>query len=152
MHNNLNKLGPQSINDAYSPLYESKLSNFYRFAKQLELNLNKYHLDDEDKWDESRLSRVDEVFTNYKKKLPEMLLKCSSAFAIQTWDNRDEYPDFLGECYNHIAEDTIEAIVNSDKVQFTKDFENLTKIMLVELLNLKMEKYYQTLIQLKKKK
>lgn len=111
--------------------YESKLSNFYRFAKQLELNLNKYHLDDEDKWDESRLSRVDEVFTNYKKKLPEMLLKCSSAFAIQTWDNRDEYPDFLGECYNHIAEDTIEAIVNSDKVQFTKDFENLTKIMLL---------------------
>ena len=41
------------------------------------------------------------------------------------------YPDFLGECYNHIAEDTVEAIVNSDKKQFEKDFEILTKIMLL---------------------
>lgn len=111
--------------------YESKLLNFYRFAKQVELNLNKYHLDNEDKWDESRLSRVDEVFSKYKKKLPEMLSKCSSAFAIQNWNNREEYPDFLGECYNHITEDAVDAIINSDKEQFTKDFENLTKSMLL---------------------
>lgn len=111
--------------------YESKLSNFYIYAKQVEKNLNNYHLDSEDKWDESRLIGVEEKFAACKNGLPEMLLKCSSAFAIKNWDRREEYPDFLGECYNHIAEDTVEAIVNSDKKQFEKDFENLTKIMLL---------------------
>ncbi len=111
--------------------YESKLSNFYKFANQVEKNLNHYHLDPEDKWDDSRLVGVEAQFLEYKKELPEMLLKCSSAFAIKNWNRREEYPDFLGECYNHIAEDTVEAIVNSDKNQFEKDFENLTKIMLL---------------------
>ena len=111
--------------------YESKLSNFFKFANQVEKNLNKYHLDSADKWDDSRLAGVEEKFLECKKELPEMLLKCSSAFAIKNWDRREEYPDFLGECYNHIAEDTVEAIVNSDKKQFEKDFEILTKIMLL---------------------
>lgn len=111
--------------------YESKLSNLYGFANQIEKKLNQYHLDSEDKWDANRLGGVEETFTNCKKELPEMLLKCSSAFAIKNWDRREEYPDFLGECYNHIAEDTVEAIVKSDKRQFENDFENLTKIMLL---------------------
>lgn len=111
--------------------YESKLLNFYKYANQVEEALNNYHLDPEDKWDDSRLAGVESKFLEYKKALPEMLLKCSSAFAIKNWDRREEYPDFLGECYNHIAEDTVEAIVNSDKKQFEKDFENLTKIILL---------------------
>ena len=111
--------------------YESKLLNLHKFADQVESNLNNYHLDSEDKWGDSRLAGVESKFGEYKKELPEMLLKCSSAFAIKNWSRREEYPDFLGECYNHIAEDTVEAIVNSDKKQFEKDFENLTKIMLL---------------------
>ncbi len=108
--------------------YESKLSNLYGYAKTTRTEIKQISLGHpEDKWDESRLSRVDETFSRYKKNLPEMLSKCSSAFAIQNWDKREEYPDFLGECYNHLAEDTVEAIVNSDKEQFMKDFENLSK-------------------------
>ena len=111
--------------------YESKLSNFYNFAQQLENKLKKYQLDSKDKWDESRLAGVMDKFMNYKKTLPEMLMKCSSTFAIKNWDRREEYPDFLGECYNHIAEDTVESITNSNKNQFEKNFENLTKIILL---------------------
>lgn len=66
--------------------YESKLSNFFKFANQVEKNLNKYHLDSADKWDGSRLAGVEEKFLECKKELPEMLLKCSSAFAIKNWD------------------------------------------------------------------
>ena len=40
--------------------YESKLSNFFKFANQVEKNLNKYHLDSADKWDDSRLAGVEE--------------------------------------------------------------------------------------------
>lgn len=111
--------------------YESKLFYFYKYAEQVEKDLYNYHLDPEDKWDESRLTGVEEKFVACKKELPELLLKCSSSFAIKNWDKREEYPDFLGECYNHIAEDTVESIVNSDKKQFEKDFENLTKLMLL---------------------
>ncbi|WP_242821860.1 type II restriction endonuclease subunit M [Pseudoramibacter alactolyticus] len=111
--------------------YESKLSNFYQYADRVEKNLKKYHLDSKDKWDGSRLARVDKKFIDCKKGLPAMLMQCSSAFAIKNWDRREEYPDFLGESYNHIAEDTVVAIVNSDKEQFEKNFKNLTKIMLL---------------------
>ncbi len=111
--------------------YESKLLNFYKYAKQIETNLKQHHVDSEEKWNESRLIRIEETFAKYKKELPELLLKSSSTFAIKNWDRREEYPDFLGECYNHIAEDTIEAIVKSDKVQFERNFDNLSRIMLL---------------------
>lgn len=111
--------------------YDSKLSNFYKFANQVEKNLKIYHLDPEDKWGESRLEGVEERFLDYKKYIPEMLMKSSRAFAIKNWDRIEEYPDFLGECYNHVAEDIVESIVNSDKKQFERYYKNLTKMMLL---------------------
>jgi len=44
-----------------------------------------------------------------------MYRKCSSIFTVKNWDREGEFPDFLGECFNQISRDTIEAIVNSDK-------------------------------------
>ncbi len=111
--------------------YESKLSNFYKFAQQKDTELKKCHLEKSDRWDDSRLSGVKEVFLECKKCLPELLLNCASEFAIRNWNDREDYPDFLGECYNHISEDAVEAIVNNDKKQFERDFENLTKLMLL---------------------
>ena len=46
-------------------------------------------------------------------------------------NNREDYPDFLGECYNHICEDAVDSITNGDKKQFEIDFENLSKLMLL---------------------
>lgn len=111
--------------------YESKLSSFYEMANKVEKVLNKYHRDNEDKWDNSRLELVKEKFLDYKKEIPDKLVKCSSAFVIKNWDRRDEYPDFLGESYNHIAEDAVEAIVNNDIDQFERTYSNLTRIILL---------------------
>lgn len=111
--------------------YESKLSYFYMIANDIEDDLKKYHLDTEDKWDDSRLELVKEKFLDYKKEIPDKLVKCSSAFIIKNWDRREEYPDLLGESYNHIAEDAVEAIVNNDIDQFEKTYSNLTRIILL---------------------
>lgn len=111
--------------------YESKLSNFYYQAEKKEVELNQFHLDKEDKWEESHLTKVKDKFNKCKSSLPELLLKCTSDFIIENWDHKEDYPDFLGECYNHIAEDTIEALINNDKVQFENNFKNLTKLMML---------------------
>ena len=111
--------------------YESKLSNFYKFAEQKYEELQNCHLEKNDRWDNSRLGGVKEMFLECKKALPELLLKCASEFVIRNWDCGDDYPDFLGECYNHISEDAVEAIVNNDKEQYERNFENLTKLMLL---------------------
>jgi len=50
---------------------------------------------------------------------------------LKNWEKREEYPDFLGECYNHICEDAVEAITSGDIKQFEIDFENLSKLMLL---------------------
>lgn len=111
--------------------YESKLSYFYEMANKAQNVLNKYHRDNEEKWDNSRLELVKEKFLDYKKEIPEKLIRCSSYFAIKNWDRREEYPDFLGESYNHIAEDTVQSIVNNDIDQFEKAYNNLTRIILL---------------------
>lgn len=111
--------------------YESKLSYFYICSSDIEKSLKKYHQDTEDKWDDSRLKLVKEKFLSYKNVIPDKLVKCSSKFVIKNWDRREEYPDFLGESYNHIAEDTVESIVNNDIDQFEKAYNNLTRIILL---------------------
>ena len=109
--------------------YESELTIFLEFAKQLELKLFSCHIDSEDSWEESGLDGLKEKFRKIKQDIPEMYKKCSSTFTVKNWDREGEFPDFLGECFHHISRDTIEAIVNSDKKQFKKNFEIITQIM-----------------------
>ena len=109
--------------------YESELTIFLEFAKQLEIKLFSCHIDSEDSWEESRLDELKEKFREIKQDIPEMYRKCSSIFTVKNWDREGEFPDFLGECFNQISRDTIEAIVNSDKKQFKKNFEIITQIM-----------------------
>lgn len=111
--------------------FESKYNRFKYVIENVANNYTSYHLDKEQKWNESKLQKVDEVISNWRKEVPEILGKCAVSFAIETWDNRDDYPDFLGECYNHICEDAVEAILKNDLSQFKLDFECLTKLMLV---------------------
>ncbi len=111
--------------------YESKLSNFYNLAQTKKIELEKYCIDKNDKWDEWRLNGIKQLFLSYKKDLPKLLLNCAGEFSIKKWNCRDEYPDFLGACYNHISEDTVNSLTNNNKEQYKANFTNLTKIMLL---------------------
>lgn len=111
--------------------YESKLSRFIEIIEYRKEEFSEYHVDSALVWEEPRIEKLKQTIEKWKKAIPTLLFKCSSEFAFKTWETRDEYPDFLGECYNHICEDAIEAIVQNNHVQFRIDFENLSKIMLL---------------------
>lgn len=111
--------------------YESKLSTFLEIANIREKELKSFQVDNGLKWDESRIEKLQKTIAQWKKEVPDLLSKSAGKFTFKNWDNREEYPDFLGESYNHICEDAVEAIVHNDLKQFKIDFNNLTKLMLL---------------------
>jgi len=111
--------------------YESKLSRFIEIIEFRENEFSEYHTDKALVWEEPRIGKLKQAIEKWKNAIPTLLFKCSSEFTIKTWEMRDEYPDFLGECYNHICEDAVEAITQNNVLQFQTDYENLSKLMLL---------------------
>lgn len=111
--------------------YESKFSRFVNIVKSRKEELESFQIDKSLKWDEFRLDKLQNTMSKWKKYIPTLLFECSSHFALDNWKNREEYPDFLGECYNRICEDAVEAITSGDIKQFEIDFVNLSKLMLL---------------------
>ncbi len=71
-------------------------------------------------WDECRYKDFreyqDEVFEKYIKSI----ICCSESFAMENWNNRENLPDYLGECYNNICECLIQGIEKNDYDRFCK--------------------------------
>lgn len=111
--------------------YESKLSRFVSIIRSRKDELIRAHIDIALQWDEFRLEKLLAVKEEWRKSVPTLLLECASHFTLDNWENREEYPDFLGECYNHICEDAVEAIVGDNISQFQIDYQNLSKIVLL---------------------
>lgn len=111
--------------------YESKLTRFMERALYCENELRNIQVDKNLEWDGFRLEKLKDTITNWRNSIPTLLLESTCEFALKNWENREEYPDFLGECYNRICEDAIEAIINNDIKQFSTDYENLSKLMLL---------------------
>lgn len=111
--------------------YESKLSKFIDIVNNRKSELEEYHVDKALIWDAFRLNQLQETMAEWKKKIPALLTECSCHFALDNWKNSEDFPDFLGESYNHICEDAVDAIICDDIEQFFVDYENLSKIMLL---------------------
>ena len=111
--------------------YESKLSRLLEVIELKEKEVSEYHIDQALVWDELKTGILKQTIKKWKNMIPSLLLKCSSEFSIKTWEKRDEYPDFLGESYNHICDDAINAITQNNISQFQVDFENLSRLMLL---------------------
>lgn len=111
--------------------YESEFTKFVDIVKSRKEELVSFQIDKAFKWDEFRLDKLQNTISEWKKYVPALFFECSSHFALDNWKNREEYPDFLGECYNRICEDAVEAITSGDIKQFEIDFENLSKLMLL---------------------
>lgn len=111
--------------------FESKYASFRVVITNTLEAFESRHLDSEQKWDESKFESLEETVSNWRKEIPEVLATCASSLAIETWDNRDEYPDFLGESFNHICVDAVDAIMNNNLSLFKTDYESLTKLMLL---------------------
>ncbi|MDD4029267.1 MAG: hypothetical protein PHX86_06140 [Caldisericia bacterium] len=64
-------------------------------------------------------------------KIPQLLAKCSGGFALDHWENREEYPDLLGYIYNYLCEYLISAIEINDFDKFKNGYANFLNIVLV---------------------
>ena len=111
--------------------YESKLSRFINVVNNRKSELEEFHIDKALRWDNFRLNQLQETVAEWKKKTPTLLYECSCHFALDNWEKSEDFPDFLGESYNHICEDAVDAIICDDIEQFSVDYENLSKIMLL---------------------
>ena len=111
--------------------YASKLSRFINIVESQKKSLYKLKIDKDNAWDDFRIGKLTNTIGQWKISIPALLVESASLFAIETWNTRDEYPDFIGGCYNHICEDAVVAITSNDKKQFEMDFENLSKLMLL---------------------
>ncbi len=111
--------------------YESKLGRFRNLVEHTRDELISHKIDESFEWDKFRLDNLSGSIKKWKKDIPNLLFDSSTKFAINNWNNREEYPDYLGDTYNHICEDAVEAIINNDLAMFEIDFENLSKIMLL---------------------
>lgn len=111
--------------------YESKLLRFMDVMNQCEKLFTEYHIDKALKWEECRIKELKETEMKWKKEIPSLLTNASSQFVLKHWESNEEYPDFLGGCYNHICEDAVDAIASDNINQFKVDFANLTKLILL---------------------
>ena len=110
---------------------ESKVARYKSLFKQKEAELLERHIDIEDVWNKSTISELSDAMAEWKTTITPLVMKNASLFAVQTWDKKDEYPDMLGDCYNHLCEDAVEAIAANDNEIFSTDYESLTKLMLL---------------------
>lgn len=64
-------------------------------------------------------------YSKIETNLPAVLIKCSVSDALDHWKNREDYPDFLGLCYNHVSEALIRSIESNDFERFKKYIEDI---------------------------
>jgi len=82
-------------------------------------------------WEDSKLDLAKQKIEAMQKQLPQLLVKCGGAFALTHWSKREDYPDLLGFCYNHICEALISSIEQNDFETFKGAYSGFLATMLL---------------------
>lgn len=93
--------------------------------------LHEYKIEPTIVWEDSKLDLAKQKIEDAQKRLPQLLVKCSGAFALTHWSKREDYPDLLGFCYNHICEALISSIERNDFETFKGSYSGFLSIMLL---------------------
>ena len=118
---------------SFSHMYElnSKIEYSISCIDYYYLQIEKLLLEPTIVVEDIELSEAKKILASVKKELPQLLVKCSGIFAIQHWNEREEYPDLLGFCYNHICESLIESIEQNDFETFSKTYTGFLGVVLL---------------------
>lgn len=95
---------------------DAKMSNLKVYDKfaELEQMLLSKKKDPTVLWEDSNIHSSIEKIKKISCETPRSLKKCSGIFALTHQDNRKDYPDLLGYCYNRICDNLVSAIVDDD--------------------------------------
>lgn len=104
------------------------------YANTMDRNFNILHqqyIEPTIVWEDSKLDSAKQKIEAMQKQLPQLLVKCGGAFALTHWSKREDYPDLLGFCYNHICEALISSIEENDFETFKGAYSGFLAIMLL---------------------
>lgn len=103
-------------------------------------------------WDESPYETFNKNTNDTMLKLPEYWMTCAGAYALEHWENRADYPDLLGFCYNNYCEYLISAIETDNIDAFRIAYPKYLTVMFLyqeyirkDLLNIK-EQHRQPMV------
>lgn len=107
---------------------ESKCELAISRLRSIILALEGKHFETSVVWEKVSLDDLEKKLNNVGTEAPNYLVKCCGIFALNHWEKRENSPDFLGFCYNHLCEHLLRAIENDDIKKFNiiyKDFFDL---------------------------
>jgi len=125
------KLFSAGVVFAHSIEFKCKSELAVSLIEQHWSTIKKYYIEPSILWDENHVDNAKHCLKNMHREIPQHLAKCSGIFSITHWENRNDYPDLLGLCYNHICEALVEAIENNDFETFKSIYSGFITTMLL---------------------
>lgn len=110
--------------------YRSKLNRLFIAQKNVEEELIRYIKEEKISQKKSSVSKLEDTLQNFNIKIPKELARCVSGFVLANWENRDN-PDYLGETFHFVCQDTVDSICKDNLQQFRIDYDSLTRLMLL---------------------
>ena len=134
-------IGQQLQNEKYEQAAATALSHVFeilnkcrisiRYIEEILPRLKDKHIEDSIIWEEVSTALLHKEIKQIEEKLPAILIKCSVHYAVDHWKNREDSPDFLGLCYNHISEALIRSIERDDFQEFQEIYKDYFGLVLL---------------------
>lgn len=117
----------------YTKMSEIRSKAKFMFPEMKESldNLEIYHVEDDKKWRENSSDVFEKRMEESYKPIPTKWSKCASEFILDNWEDYDEFPDLLGQCYNYVCEFLIIALEKQNFSEFSEGFKNLWGLVLI---------------------
>ena len=117
----------------YSKMQEvlSKERNGIATLEALLPHLLNMHKEESIVWEDNQLDDFISATRKTVLTLPKHWLDCSTVFVLENWEQRKNFPDLLGFCYNNYCEYLIEAIEEYDSEKFRTIFPEFINVMLL---------------------
>lgn len=123
----------QAAATALSHVFEilNKSKRAILLIEKILIQLENKHIEKSILWQKVSTDSLVQTIQKIETNLPAVLIKCSVSDALDHWKNREDYPDFLGLCYNHVSEALIRSIESNDFERFKKIYRGYFDLVLL---------------------
>lgn len=110
---------------------ESKCELAMSRLRRIIPTLERKHFEISIVWEKVSLDCLEKKLYAVETEVPSYLVKCCGIFALDHWEKRENSPDFLGFCYNHLCEHLLRAIENNDIKKFDVIYKDFFDVVLL---------------------
>ena len=134
-------IGKQMQQDGYAQAAATAFSYVFEMINKCKISiqalelllpqLSSKHKDERIIWDEVSTKQLEKEINIIEEEMPGLLMKCSMAYAAKHWKDREDSPDFLGLCYNHISESLVHALENNNFSKFQEIYKDYFSLVIL---------------------